>query len=157
MNSTRQAKPIWSCILQAVLLVGIIGLLLLLAIPNFVGSRTSKLNGIINALRQLDSAKEQWALERGITNSAASKIVPTIEEIVPYLGGPTRDRTGPLGFDRQGHQYMHYGESYVINALSESPEAVLTKQMEEWPKGARIRLNNGRAEIMLPDGSTVTR
>jgi hypothetical protein len=33
------------------------GILVAIAIPNFVGSRTSKLNAIINNLRLLDAAK----------------------------------------------------------------------------------------------------
>jgi type II secretory pathway pseudopilin PulG len=44
--------------------VAIIGLLAAIAIPNFVKARTTaQTNACINNLRQIDGAKEQWALE----------------------------------------------------------------------------------------------
>jgi type II secretory pathway pseudopilin PulG len=44
--------------------VAIIGLLAAIAIPNFVRARTTaQTNACINNLRQIDGAKEQWALE----------------------------------------------------------------------------------------------
>jgi hypothetical protein len=127
-----------------------------ISIPNFIGGGPSKLSGIINTLRQLDGAKQQWAFEHGITNVTSTNIVPATDEIVPYLRA-SRDRTGEIGFDRNGHQHMLYGESYVINALGASPEAVLTEKLEGWPKGARIRLSSQGAEIVLPDGSKTFR
>jgi outer membrane murein-binding lipoprotein Lpp len=41
-------------------------------------------NGCINTLRQLDGAKQQWALEHSKTADA----VPGLQEIAPYLPGP---------------------------------------------------------------------
>jgi hypothetical protein len=45
-----------------------VGFIVAIAIPNHVGSPKSKLTGIINNLRQLDAAKNQWAFDHGITN-----------------------------------------------------------------------------------------
>ena len=53
-----------------------------IAIPNFVKARAaSQQNACINNLRQLDAAKEQWALEQG----KKSGDVPTKEDLLPYL------------------------------------------------------------------------
>ncbi|HEY9175541.1 MAG TPA: prepilin-type cleavage/methylation domain-containing protein [Verrucomicrobiae bacterium] len=46
------------------MVVAIIGLLAAIAIPNFVKAReTSRTNACISNLRQIDGAKQQWALE----------------------------------------------------------------------------------------------
>ena len=51
-------------LVEIMIVVAIIGLLAAIAIPNFVRARTTaQTNACINNLRQIDSAKEQWALE----------------------------------------------------------------------------------------------
>jgi prepilin-type N-terminal cleavage/methylation domain-containing protein len=73
-------------LVEIMIVVAIIGLLAAIAIPNFVRARTtSQTNACINNLRQIDGAKQQWALEFGApTNSR-----PGIAELQPYLGrGP---------------------------------------------------------------------
>jgi prepilin-type N-terminal cleavage/methylation domain-containing protein len=51
-------------LVEIMIVVAIIGLLAAIAIPNFVRARnTSQKNTCVNNLRQLDSAKQQWALE----------------------------------------------------------------------------------------------
>src|SRR5437762_12795798 len=69
-------------LVEIMIVVAIIGLLAAIAIPNFVRARTTaQMNACINNLRQIDSAKQQWALEtRQITNAA-----PTDSDIAPYL------------------------------------------------------------------------
>ena len=53
-----------------------------IAIPNFVKARTvAQENACINNLRQLDSAKQQWALE----NKKPANAVPTKADLMPYL------------------------------------------------------------------------
>jgi type II secretory pathway pseudopilin PulG len=65
------------------IVVAIIGLLAAIAIPNFVRARTtSQTNACINNLRQLDGAKQQWALE----TKQLSTVVPPSASITPYLG-----------------------------------------------------------------------
>jgi len=52
------------------------------AIPNFVRARSvSQENACINNLRQLDAAKNEWALEKGQPAGA----VPTKQDLLPYL------------------------------------------------------------------------
>jgi len=62
--------------------VAMSGMMAAIAIPNFVKARaTSQENACINNLRQIDAAKNEWALEKGKTSSAT----PTREDLLPYL------------------------------------------------------------------------
>src|SRR5512137_2677819 len=69
-------------LVEIMIVVAIIGLLAAIAIPNFVRARTtSQMNACINNLRQIDGAKQQWALE----TKQATNAVPGYDEISPYL------------------------------------------------------------------------
>src|SRR5436190_10174403 len=70
-------------LVEIMIVVAIIGLLAAIAIPNFVRARqTSQTNACINNLRQIDGAKQQWALENG--KQAAD--VPAGTDIDDYVG-----------------------------------------------------------------------
>src|SRR5689334_5627186 len=70
-------------LVEIMIVVAIIGLLAAIAIPNFVKARTtSQKNACINNLRQIDGAKQQFALEQGKVGSATASAA----EIQPYLG-----------------------------------------------------------------------
>jgi prepilin-type N-terminal cleavage/methylation domain-containing protein len=57
-------------LVEIMIVVAIIGLLAAIAIPNFVKARTTaQANACINNLRQVDGAKEQWALENKKTSN----------------------------------------------------------------------------------------
>ncbi len=73
-------------LIEIMIVVAIIGLLAAIAIPNFVKARTqSQTNACINNLRQVESGKEQAALEfklsQGVTIPVAS--------VNAYLKGST--------------------------------------------------------------------
>jgi prepilin-type N-terminal cleavage/methylation domain-containing protein len=71
-------------LVEIMIVVAIIGLLAAIAIPNFVKARaTAQKNACINNLRQIDGAKEQWALEKRKTTGEA--VVDA--EINEYLKG----------------------------------------------------------------------
>jgi hypothetical protein len=58
--------------------------LLAVSIPNFIKAhQTSASNAYVNSLRQIDAAKQQWALE----NSKTTNDTPTWMELLPYFGG----------------------------------------------------------------------
>src|SRR2546428_13741669 len=77
-------------LVEIMIVVAIIGLLAAIAIPNFVKARTTgQQNACINNLRQIDSAKQQWALE----NRRTTDVTPEEREIEPYLG---RGSTSPM-------------------------------------------------------------
>jgi len=70
-------------LVEIMIVVGIIGLLAAIAIPNFMRSRAaSQQNACINNLRQLSSAVAQWALETGQPAGAAP---PSNEDLTPYI------------------------------------------------------------------------
>jgi len=70
--------------LSIAMAIFIIPLLAAIAIPNFVKARdTAQKNACINNLRQIDAAKQQWALE----NKKSGHEVPTIEDLEPYIKG----------------------------------------------------------------------
>jgi hypothetical protein len=82
------------------------GILAAVAVPNFVKARqTSLQNACINNLRQIDGAKQQWALE----NKKADTETPSRADLEPYLS----KRQFPV---------CPAGGTYTINRLANPPE-----------------------------------
>jgi hypothetical protein len=95
--------------------VAMVGMLSAIAIPNFVKARaTSQENACINNLRQLDAAKNEWALE----NNKKSTDVPTKADLLPYL------RSWPA---------CPAGGTYVIGAVGDKPTCSLANLGHELP------------------------
>ena len=70
-------------LVEIMIVVAIIGLLAAIAIPNFVKAReTAQKNACINNLRQIDGAKQQWALENGKVTSDT----PASTDLQGYMG-----------------------------------------------------------------------
>jgi hypothetical protein len=88
------------------------GLLVIVGIPNFIKARsTSCCNACINNLRQLDGAKQQWALEYVKSNG----VVCTEDDIKPYI---KLDTNGSLPKCSQGGKY-------TFGKVGESPTCSL--------------------------------
>ena len=99
------------------LVMGYLGILLTLillpaiAIPNFVKARqTAQINMCLNNLRQIDAAKQEWALE----NSKRSTDTPTQSELTHFLKNG-QFPTCPAG------------GVYTINSIGEVPTCSIPK------------------------------
>lgn len=87
-------------LVEIMIVVAIIGLLAAIAIPNFVKARqTAQKNACINNLRQIDGAKEQWALE---TNASSGAVVEA--EVNEYIkgGAPECPASGTYNYQALG-------------------------------------------------------
>ena len=101
-------------LVEIMIVVAIIGLLAAIAIPNFVRARTtSQQNACINNLRQIDGAKQQWALENNVPTNAR----PTAIEIQPYLGRGTGGTLPTCPADSA----ESFATSYRIHSLDFTP------------------------------------
>jgi prepilin-type N-terminal cleavage/methylation domain-containing protein len=92
-------------LVEIMIVVAIIGLLAAIAIPNFVKARTTaQTNACINNLRQIDGAKEQWALEK--KKNDADACLST--DVAPYIKGNAMPKCPASGV-------------YAVNAIGNNP------------------------------------
>ena len=69
-------------LVEIMIVVALIGLLAAIAIPNYVQARnTSFRKGCVSNLRQIDSAKQQWALE----NKKSDSDTASQADLTPYI------------------------------------------------------------------------
>ena len=102
-------------LVEIMIVVAIIGLLAAIAVPNFVRARvTSQQNACINNLRQLDGAKQTWALENNLKPNA----VPADSNVQPYLGRGS----GGLLPTCPADSTATFATSYTLNDLQSPPK-----------------------------------
>src|SRR5260221_5309443 len=102
-------------LVEIMIVVAIIGLLAAIAIPNFARARTtSQQNSCINNLRQIDGAKQTWALEHYIPSTNT----PADSDVQPYLGRAGRSGTLPFC---PSDSSCTFHTSYTLDNLLTSP------------------------------------
>ena len=111
MKKTPSQRNPGFTLVEILIVVGIIGLLCAIVIPNFIRARAaSQQNACINNLRQISSAVQQWAMETG---QAAGSPPPNLNsDLTPYivLNANNAIPTCPSG------------GTYTINNVSAAPQ-----------------------------------
>jgi prepilin-type N-terminal cleavage/methylation domain-containing protein len=83
MKTVRNPVNTGFTLVEIMIVVAIIGLLVAIAIPNFVHSRAqSQATACINNLRQIDYAVQQFAMENG---KAPGSTINFPDDLTPYI------------------------------------------------------------------------
>jgi general secretion pathway protein G len=92
-------------LVEIMIVVAIVGLLSTMAIPSFVRARAeSREKTCVNALRQIDGAKDLYALEAGLSDNAPCDM-PAIQDYLKAVPQcPVNDT------------------DYIVNAIGTTPE-----------------------------------
>ncbi len=88
-------------LVEIMIVVLIIGILLAIAVPNFVRAReSSRAKSCVANLKQIDAAKEQWAMDNNKSNGDAcqmSDLVPTYLKSTPSCPSGGTYTVGAIG------------------------------------------------------------
>src|SRR5437016_846306 len=116
LNEVRSRKEAFTLV-EIMIVVAIIGLLAAIAVPSFIRARQrAQASGILNEARQVDAAKDQYALE----NYKIGAVVPTWEDLTPYL------KAGSHLYSSGGIDLL--GNAFSINSCSVAIQVSATTQ-----------------------------
>ena len=100
-------------LVEIMIVVLIIGILLAIAVPNFIRAReTSRSKACISNLKQVDSAKEQYAMDNKLTTNDTSVATDT-------LNGST-NLTGPTAYIKNA-VVCPSGGTYTVGNIGVNP------------------------------------
>jgi prepilin-type N-terminal cleavage/methylation domain-containing protein len=107
-------------LVEIMIVVAVIGLLAAMGIPHALHAYARAQRGAcICQLRQIESAKQQWALDSGQGGGAT----PTEAEIAPFLtrSGSTANLVCPLDPGKGKKQKRSFDTSYRMNQVTNPP------------------------------------
>jgi len=114
MKRTRKTNRYGFTLEEIIIVIAGIGLLAAIVIPSFAHARCPCLgNNCINNLRQIDGAKQEWALEM----KKDSTCIPTVSELQPYMG---RGSAGILPWCPQDKNKA-FQTSYTVGMVKTNP------------------------------------
>ena len=106
-------------LVEMMIVVSIVGLLATLALPAFLKPRaTTRRNVCLNNLRQLDAAKQQWALMEMKGGDAE----PADTDLDAFLKGGTERLFCPADMSKT------FANSYTINQINIAPECLIVPE-----------------------------
>ncbi|MEI6914152.1 MAG: prepilin-type N-terminal cleavage/methylation domain-containing protein [Armatimonadota bacterium] len=110
LNSIRKSRKGFTLI-EIMIVVLIIGILLAIAVPNFIQARdSSRIKSCVANLKQIDSAKQQYAMDNKLAGTAT---VTEANIVGTYIKG-TALAECPAG------------GTYAINAVDTNPTCTIT-------------------------------
>ena len=101
-------------LVEIMIVVLIIGILMAIAVPNFIKAReNSRRNSCIANLKQIDSAKEQYAMDQKLATGATVTMANLTDPTNGYIKGAA---TGPV---------CPSGGTYTVNSVGTAPTCSL--------------------------------